>query len=1028
LIESTLVYHQRHDEAAGEELYDYAWAALQLLVDEGCVELVGPPSPRVENRVKTTAAATAAGGIDVPEGGGGGGGRGDRRRVDHKRAVETASSRLAPSQLTAKRPKCAIRPPQGAQAPPVRAASAAATAVTIVPAAASHEHQGTSLQEFGSGGGGGDEGSGGGVGAKDDRLLVPTKLGLAIFRSSMPPGDGLTVYRDLSEAKNGINLRHPLYLSYLLTPLCPPAGLKPNWERLRAMYASAQAAAEKTPPDPNAHLVEDFHKIGITENHLHLWASRGPVGGAKEGPLLSHAAVLEAARARRGSGSRGGSGGATATAAGKNCRSVESSPLSSNPGMAAAKRAVRLVAAMALKDVSDGCNLGQVAKSYGMNKGELQSLRQSTATFAGMVASFLKELGWTIFLMLVKGFVPKLSLGVNNQLLPLMQVPGMSRKEASALFQEGIVNAKSLISASSERVATALRINVPFRAAAITEGGTSSDKGVGGCFRFERRAQILANSARAIGIRREKGNKAQAMKLLKAVQGRLGSDSGGVLTDLSGGNDLVCVVSQRHSCRGGGDVNHDRQSSSGIRSSRGGGNLGETGLSDDDVDSDSGGSDSNGSITDDDDDDIIEGGDAIDMAVAAFLSGVAREDDSDDDSDGGGYGGDVGGAGAGEDRLREGGGGGAGRENTSSSSREAGNTPAVTKLPARAAAPRVRQHPQQCNAPPPPPEIRDPAVDIVQQQLPQQQRFGGGDRTRGLVALGRKREAGQNVGELKAAANREVAFDSLSSCRGTGSANDRTSGGGAAVAQKPPAVRAAEIFVTPRNNGGQGEAPGSADNDRTMRTPVRRLTPESSPSSFLYEAGTDSCPAILDPNLSFCDDGEGEDDDEDDEDQQPAEGRGGTRASGGRSPSTAATSAEQQNLRVGPAFAACRTRTSWADLNAGGDGAGINSEGGGPRDVFAEGAAAVANFSSAWRRSKCFSFVLGSRNLAWLGDNGRGGSGRRGEGGARDRPAWEYGRSWEALVAPPTLPVAPYTVPSGGEGGVPLSQRGDGGS
>lgn len=33
-----------------------------------------------------------------------------------------------------------------------------------------------------------------------------------------------------------------------------------------------------------------------------------------------------------------------------------------------------------------------------------------------------QELGWTIFLMLVKGHIPKLSLGVSNQLLPLMQV------------------------------------------------------------------------------------------------------------------------------------------------------------------------------------------------------------------------------------------------------------------------------------------------------------------------------------------------------------------------------------------------------------------------------------------------------------------------------------------------------------------------------------------------------------------------------------------------------------------------------
>ncbi|CAN0087382.1 unnamed protein product, partial [Ectocarpus sp. 13 AM-2016] len=85
--------------------------------------------------------------------------------------------------------------------------------------------------------------------------------------------------------------------------------------------------------------------------------------------------------------------------------------------------------------------------------------------------------------MLVKGHIPKLSLGVSNQLLPLMQVPGMSRTEASALFREGIVNAKSLLSASSDRVATALRINVPFRTA--TKGGRGKDRGAGECFRFE---------------------------------------------------------------------------------------------------------------------------------------------------------------------------------------------------------------------------------------------------------------------------------------------------------------------------------------------------------------------------------------------------------------------------------------------------------------------------------------------------------------------------------------------------------------
>lgn len=36
--------------------------------------------------------------------------------------------------------------------------------------------------------------------------------------------------------------------------------------------------------------------------------------------------------------------------------------------------------------------------------------------------TIMQELGWTMFLMLVKGYIPKLSLGVSNQLLPLMQV------------------------------------------------------------------------------------------------------------------------------------------------------------------------------------------------------------------------------------------------------------------------------------------------------------------------------------------------------------------------------------------------------------------------------------------------------------------------------------------------------------------------------------------------------------------------------------------------------------------------------
>lgn len=46
---------------------------------------------------------------------------------------------------------------------------------------------------------------------------------------------------------------------------------------------------------------------------------------------------------------------------------------------------------------------------------------------------------------------------------PVPQVPGISRTEASALYQGGFLNAKNLVSAPPDKLATALRINVPFR-------------------------------------------------------------------------------------------------------------------------------------------------------------------------------------------------------------------------------------------------------------------------------------------------------------------------------------------------------------------------------------------------------------------------------------------------------------------------------------------------------------------------------------------------------------------------------------
>ena len=239
---------------------------------------------------------------------------------------------------------------------------------------------------------------------------------------------------------------------------------------------------------------------------------------------------------------------------------------------------------------------------------------------------------------------------------------------------------------------------------------------------------------------------------------------------------------------------------------------------------------------------------------------------------------------------------------------------------------------------------------------------------------------------------------------GSDSATASVSGGSKRkISEASPAARAAKILMTPSNApacgdtriafgsaGGRTKAPANIADDRTMRTPVR-TPPESGASSFLYEANN-TLPALLGSA--------------DDSDHDPSSKAVGTSPT---SPPAVAATVGEHSL-VGPAFSACRTPA--ADL--GGDsatrGVGVCPADGAMRDVFCGGPSVMAKFSSAWRRSRCFSFVLGSRSLQWVED------GRTGRGGR-----CLYRRSWETLTS--RLAVAPYTVPSAGESFIPLSRR-----
>lgn len=156
----SLLFHQHQQQQCDginaddgcENLLDHAFAALQLLVDEACIELV--PQKRPTTAVTATAAAVLRPLIAAR-----------KTQLGAKQPLISPYSNF-PSGLRRGQPSEGV------------ATVSVARVSTVQPVGSCAE----------------------GVGVDNNGRLMPTKLGMAIFRSSLGPAEGLMVYRDLSGA------------------------------------------------------------------------------------------------------------------------------------------------------------------------------------------------------------------------------------------------------------------------------------------------------------------------------------------------------------------------------------------------------------------------------------------------------------------------------------------------------------------------------------------------------------------------------------------------------------------------------------------------------------------------------------------------------------------------------------------------------------------------------------------------------------------------------------------------------------
>ena len=122
----------------------------------------------------------------------------------------------------------------------------------------------------------------------------------------------------------------------------------------------------------------------------------------------------------------------------------------------------RFFAALALQDLVHEVPLNVVARRYGANRGMLQSLQGSAATFAGMVTVFCEKLGWTNMELLLSQFQSRLSFGVVRELCDLVRISLLNATRARMLYTAGYHTIASVAAAPPSAIENILHNAAPF--------------------------------------------------------------------------------------------------------------------------------------------------------------------------------------------------------------------------------------------------------------------------------------------------------------------------------------------------------------------------------------------------------------------------------------------------------------------------------------------------------------------------------------------------------------------------------------
>uniref|UniRef100_A0A8D0YDW5 DNA polymerase theta n=1 Tax=Sus scrofa TaxID=9823 RepID=A0A8D0YDW5_PIG len=236
----------------------------------------------------------------------------------------------------------------------------------------------------------------------EGNVYRPTHLGSATLSSSLSPADTLDIFADLQRAMKGFVLENDLHIVYLVTPVFED-WTTIDWYRFFCLWEKLPASMKRV-----------AELVGVEEGFL-ARCVRGKV-------------VARTERQHR--------------------------------QIAIHKR---FFTSLVLLDLISEVPLKEINQKYGCSRGQIQSLQQSAAVYAGMITVFSNRLGWHNMELLLSQFQKRLTFGIQRELCDLVRVSLLNAQRARFLYASGFLTVADLARADVAEVETVLKNAVPFK-------------------------------------------------------------------------------------------------------------------------------------------------------------------------------------------------------------------------------------------------------------------------------------------------------------------------------------------------------------------------------------------------------------------------------------------------------------------------------------------------------------------------------------------------------------------------------------